>query len=197
MGAAAAPGRGGRGAMRPWLRAALAITLGATAILAVRPDGEAPPVQPVARRAGTGAAPAAPARAGPSDISSRAGQGQPTPALPTRPADWPAPSRAALAAWQGTAAPAPLPPAAAAASAATATAAARPVFPYRWIGQLDDGGPPQLLLASAQRTVAVRLDTTLDGRWRLQRSADGALQALPLPDGAPLAVPGAPAAPPP
>jgi hypothetical protein len=72
--------------------------------------------------------------------------------------------------------------------------APRPAFPYRWIGQLDDGGAPQVLLASAQRTVAVRLGATLDGRWRVERAPGGALQARTLPDGEPVPVPGAPAA---
>jgi hypothetical protein len=54
-----------------------------------------------------------------------------------------------------------------------------------------------VLLASAQRTVAVRLGAALDNRWRLQHSAGGVLQAQPLPDGEPLQVPGAPLTPPP
>ena len=51
---------------------------------------------------------------------------------------------------------------------------------------------PQVLLASAQRSVAVRLGATLDNTWRLLTGPGGGLQAQPLPDGAPLAVPGAP-----
>lgn len=114
------------------------------------------------------------------------------PLLPTRPADWPAPPATALAAWQGPAAP-PAPTQAARPALAAASAAA-PVFPYRWIGQLDDGGTPQVLLASAQRSVAVHLGTTLDGRWRLLTGPGGVLQAQPLPDGALQVVPGAPPA---
>ena len=113
--------------------------------------------------------------------------------LPTRAADWPAPGSAAALAWQGAPEPPPRPLAAARPAAAAASAAA-PVFPYRWIGQLDDGGAPQLLLASAQRSVGVRLGATLDGRWRLLRGPGGELLAQALPDGAPQAVPGAPPA---
>ncbi|GCL62903.1 GspMb/PilO family protein [Pseudaquabacterium pictum] len=112
--------------------------------------------------------------------------------LPTRPADWPAAPATALAAWQPPAAKPVL--TAAAPQAAAPSAPPAPPFPYRWIGQLDDGGPPQALLASAQRSVAVRLGDTLDGRWRLLRGADGRLLAQALPDGTPLPVPGAPAA---
>ena len=117
--------------------------------------------------------------------------------LSTRPADWPAPPAAALAAWQG--APAPTPPGTAVARAAATPVAPppQPPFPYRWIGRLDDGEAPQLLLASAQRTVAVRLGATLDGRWRLLQGPGGQLQAQPVPEGAPQAVPGAPPAAPP
>ena len=110
--------------------------------------------------------------------------------LATRPADWPAPSARALAAWQGpppqAAAPAPAGPAASAAAAA-------PVFPYQWIGQLDDGGPTQVLLASAQRSVGVRQGAVLDGRWRLDRAPGQPWQAIHLPSGRAVEVRGAPA----
>lgn len=83
-----------------------------------------------------------------------------------------------------------------AAAPASATAAPAAVFPYRWIGQLDDSdGPPQQLLASEQRSVGVRLGATLDGRWRLLRDPAGRLLAQALPDGEAVPVPGAPAAP--
>lgn len=171
--------------MSPWLLASLAVTLVATATLALWPADPSTDLLPTARSAGA-VRTAAPQRAAPQ---------APTPAsLPTRPADWPAPPAAALAAWQG-AAPPPPAPLAADAPGALAARAPRAVFPYRWIGRLDDGDTPQVLLASPQRTVAVRLGAVLDGRWRLQATPDGVLQAQPLPDGEPLAVPGAPLAP--
>lgn len=114
------------------------------------------------------------------------------PYLPTRAADWPMPGREALASWQG-----PPPPVAAtrlATAPAVPTRSTVPEFPYRWIGQLDEGGAPQQLLASAQRSVGVRLGAVFDGRWRLERDAGGALQAFYLATGDKVAVRGAPAA---
>lgn len=178
--------------MRPVLLAGLAATLLASATLALWPadppvDDLLPPMRPGDSGRRTSVAPPPSATAAASGAA---------PGLPTRPADWPAPTALALAAWQGAAPPAPAAAPAATARAAAASAAA-PVFPWRWIGQLDDGAAPQVLLASAQRTVGVRLGATLDGRWRLLRSPSGALLAQPLPDGDPLPVPGAPPAPPP
>jgi hypothetical protein len=180
--------------MKPWLLATLVATLLASGGLALwpadTPDDLLPGNRPTRTtpqppRAAVHAVPAAPrGQAAPAEPS--------TPAqLPTRPADWPAPPAAALAAWQGLPAPAP---ALAVRPALAASAGAVPVFPYRWIGQLDDGGAPQVLLASAQRSVAVRLGATLDNRWRLLTGPGGVLQVQPLPDGTPLAVPGAPPA---
>ena len=195
--------------MRPLLRAALAATLLATLALALWPQDEAVVVPVVAAARRPAAAPVAPGLAAGADAAVRttvaaaavpadgAIAAAPTPVLPTRAADWPAPPAAALAAWQGQAA-APLPSPAAASrqaalqAAAAAAVPAAPVFPYRWIGQLDDGGAPQLLLASAQRSVGVRLGATLDARWRLVRHASGQLLAQALPDGEAVPVPGAP-----
>lgn len=129
------------------------------------------------------------------------GAAGPATQLPTRAGDWPAPGSAGLQAWQGraggTGPGAAAPRLAVASSAALAVSAktlpaAAPDFPYRWIGQLDDGSTPQVLLGNAQRTLALRLGDTLDGRWRLQRGANGALQALALASGDAVAVPGAP-----
>ena len=124
-----------------------------------------------------------------------------------RPADWPAVGPAALQAWQGppdrpgraansqAGVPAEAKPAAVAGAPGRAPAAA---FPYRWIGQLDDGGgAPQMLLSSAQRSVGVRLGQVLDGRWRIAHDAQGVLMATALPDGPAQPVPGAAARPPP
>lgn len=163
-----------------------------------RPDAQAAN-QPATQPAGAARLQPAPALAAASVRPAPTGRpttADPTPAqplLPTRPADWPAPPATALAAWQGPHAP-PQAPAPAARPAAAAASAAAPVFPYRWIGQLDDGGTPQVLLAGAQRSVGVRLGATLDGRWRLQLGPGGVLQAQALPNGTPQPVPGAPPA---
>ncbi len=183
--------------MKPWLLATLVATLLASGGLALWPADTTDDLLPSNRptraapqppQAAVQAAPAVPARPG----GQAAPAATPAPAqLPTRPADWPDPPATALAAWQGPPAPLPAP---AARPALAASAVAVPVFPYRWIGQLDDGGAPQVLLASAQRSVAVRLGNTLDNRWRLVTGPGGVLQAQPLPDGTPQAVPGAPPA---
>lgn len=177
---------------------ALAATLLASAGLALwadppEADAAVAAITPARRPAASTASTAAPAP--PAAVDAGEPATQHATQLPTRAADWPAPTPTGLAAWQGTVAPvtarAPLP-------AAAASAAARPaaVFPYRWIGQLDDGdGMPQQLLASDQRSVGVRLGATLDGRWRLQRDTAGRLLAQALPDGAAVPVPGAPPAP--
>ena len=113
-----------------------------------------------------------------------------TATLPTRAADWPAPGAAALAAWQG--APAAKPAGPASANPAASDAPPLPVFPYQWIGQLDDGGVPQVLLASAQRSVGVRRGAVLDGRWRLDRAPGEPWKATHLPSGLVVGVRGAP-----
>jgi hypothetical protein len=190
--------------MKPWLATVLAATLLASAGLAWWPDtpaadaaaGLLPPPRAAALRQTDLPAARRPVPAGaPSNTSASAQQ---PPALPTRPADWPEPTPDALAAWQGpTAAPARPATAAGAQPPTAPVQTAGPAFPYRWIGQLDDGGAPQVLLASAQRSVGVRLGATLDGRWRLLLGPGGVLQAQALPDGVPQAVPGAPPAAPP
>ena len=173
--------------------AGLAATLLASAGLALWPTDAPDDLLPPARPAAGGRAAAGlslPAAAAPATASARIAT------LVTRPADWPALSADAQAAWQGAVpAPAPVAPTAGVRQPPAASRAPGPAFPYRWIGQLDDGGAPQLLLASAQRTVAVRLGAELDGRWRLLRGPGGVLQAQPLPEGDPLPVPGAPPAP--
>lgn len=180
--------------MSPWLQACLAITLAVSAGLALWPSEPAQDLLPPPRVAMR--ADAVAARAGvpvpPPPATPTRGLHPGAAILPTRPADWPTPPAAALAAWQG--APEAPPRPVAAPPAARAARAPQPAFPYRWIGQLDDGHMPQVLLASAQRTVAVRLDAVLDNRWRLQLGAGGVLQALPLPEGEALPVPGAPLA---
>ena len=173
--------------MKPALWALLAASLVATGRLALLPEPEPDPSdallptrdQPAPGRrhlpdpARTAAEPPPGTPAGSADAN--------PPALATRPADWPAPGAAALAAWQGT----PPPPAAATGASITASAPSRPAtpFPYQWIGQLDDGGVPQVLLASAQRSVSVRLGEVLDNRWRIEQAADGALRATVLASG--------------
>ena len=193
--------------MRPLLVAALAASLALSGLAAWWPDSGAaddgllpaarapratavaalnPPPLP-ARSATPAPAAATPASAGTADIAPAA--------LPTRAADWPAPGAAALAAWQG-ATLLPLGAAAPAVAAASALPqqAPSPVFPYQWIGQLDDGTAPQALLASAQRSVAVRRGAVLDGRWRLDRAPGEPWKATHLPSGAVVAVRGSPAA---
>lgn len=113
-----------------------------------------------------------------------------TATLPTRAADWPAPGAAALAAWQGV--PAAKPAGSASANPGASDTPPLPVFPYQWIGQLDDGGAPQVLLASAQRSVGVRRGAVLDGRWRLDRAPGGPWKATHLPSGLVVVVRGAP-----
>ncbi len=187
--------------MRPALVWALAASLAAAAGLALWPTDD--DSDGADHRAGMAATAPAAALAAPLAVSppSATPAAKTTvtprtlPSLPTRAADWPAPGREALAAWQG--APPPPPPSAAARLAAGPVLPARPAvpeFPYRWIGQLDDGGAPQLLLASAQRSVGVRLGDMLDKRWRLERDAGGALQAVYLATGDKVVVRGAPAA---
>ena len=184
--------------MRPALWALLAASLAASAWLAGQPDADLPvPVAPVPTRAA--AAPRAPPRPAGLAVSSAG--------LPARPADWPAPGQAALQAWQGppgrpartadTAAATAAGPGASAATSPSTSAPAQPnPFPYRWIGQLDDGaGPPQVLLSSAQRSVAVRLGQVLDGRWRIAHDPQGVLIATALPGGPAQPVPGAIAGP--
>lgn len=124
--------------MKPALWALLAASLVATGWLALLPEPEpsgallptraqpAPARRPIQTQANTAAEPAPGTPAGTADAN--------PPALATRPADWPAPGAAALAAWQG-----PPPPAAATGASVTASAPSRPAtpFPYQWIGQLD------------------------------------------------------------
>ena len=177
--------------MRPGLWALLAASLAGSAWLAAQPDADTPVVPAAARPTRAGAArEAAPAAPGPAPA---------TDGLPTRPADWPAASRLALQAWQGqtdlpggVVAPVTAPRAAPGASAPATERAPAAVFPYRWIGQLDDGdGPAQVLLSSAQRSVGVRLGQVLDGRWRIEHDALGVLIATALPSGPAQPVPGA------
>jgi hypothetical protein len=197
--------------MRPLLQKALAISVAAAAATLLWPADDATLV-PATRRGATrdagGASAATPAPAASS--APRGGQAPVGPAsgatssgptasgLHTRAGDWPDPEPAALAAWQGPRA-APVQRATTTAASATASAtagasaaSAAPPFPYHWIGELDDGAAPQVLLASPQRSVGVRLGTTLEGRWRLQRSANGVLLAADLRTGALLPVRGAP-----
>lgn len=189
--------------MRPVLLMALAATLLASAALALWAD---PPdaaeaatvVAPVRRQVAAVPAVAAVAPASAPVVDTVPAGAQPASQLPTRAADWPAPSPAGLAAWQTQATAGAGHSAVLTVAAAPASAASRPaaVFPYRWIGQFDDGdGAPQQLLASEQRSVGVRLGATLDGRWRLLRNDAGRLLAQALPDGEALPVPGAPMTP--
>ena len=180
--------------MRPALWALLAASLAASAWLAGQPDADLPVVQAhaPAHRAAAALQPTPPA-----------GLAATSAGLPARPADWPAPGQAALLAWQGqpglparaadtTAAPLAGP----GASPSTSAPAQANTFPYRWIGQLDDGaGPPQVLLSSAQRSVAVRLGQVLDGRWRIAHDPQGVLMATALQGGPAQPVPGAAAGP--
>lgn len=182
--------------MRPGLWALLAASLAGSAWLAAQPDAHTPVVPAAARPARAAAArEATPAAPGPAPA---------TAGLPARPADWPAAGRLALQAWQGQTdlpggaagpvAPARAGPGASASATEPAPAAA---FPYRWIGQLDDGsGAPQVLLSSAQRSVGVRLGQVLDGRWRIEHDPQGVLVATALPGGPAQPVPGAAAGPP-
>jgi hypothetical protein len=159
--------------------------------LAVARSSVRPPAGGRVPAAPTLAAPA-PAAAPPRAEATLAAADAAPATLPTRPADWDAPGPDALAAWQGTPPPAAPP----AAPPGAPTAAARPpaaVFPYQWIGQLDDGGAPQVLLSSAQRSVGVRLGEVLDGRWRIELGDGGELQATLLASGEVLAVRGRPA----
>ena len=189
--------------MRPVLRNALLASLAASAGLALWPESADPVALPAERpRATAQATPALAGGAPRQDPGLHAplptGQAPPPPTgrlppppigpvptlhpgpvppLPTRAGDWPVPSATGLAAWQGRAealAAAPRP-----ATAASAPPAARPPveFPYRWIGQLDDGAGLQVLLANAQRSFGVRVGEVVDQRWRIDRAANGSLQA--------------------
>lgn len=93
-------------------------------------------------------------------------------------APWPAPGTHTLLAWSAPAAPAaaPTPP-------ALAQKPPTPPFPYRWIGRLDDGSTPQVLLAGAQRSFGARAGDVLDGRWRIDAIAGAQLQLTWLPSG--------------
>ena len=164
--------------MRPVLRNALLASVAASAGLALWPEAGDPVAGPVDRpQATTTARPAsanaaARQKAAPRSTTST----EPAPSLPTRPGDWPVPETTALAAWQGRAEP----PAAAQRPVTVASApAARtpPEFPYRWIGQLDDGAGLQVLLANTQRSFGVRVGEVVDQRWRIDRAANGSLQA--------------------
>lgn len=187
--------------MRPLLQKALAVSLAAAAATLLWPADDVTLV-PATRRSAAGASAGVPAPATPPvPRGSQAPAGAPpAPAssgLRTRAADWPAPEPAALAAWQGERATSvrqtPTAAAAAASAAPAGTSGTAPAFPYHWIGELDDGAAPQLLLlASPQRSVGVHLGATLDGRWRLQRSADGVLLAADRHTGALQPVRGAP-----
>ncbi|OGB05695.1 MAG: hypothetical protein A3E25_16595 [Burkholderiales bacterium RIFCSPHIGHO2_12_FULL_69_20] len=187
--------------MRPALTLTLAASVVATGLMALWPtddDGLVPATAPQAMHAirTTAASPPAPTAPMAAPVGAPA-----LPSLPTRAADWPPPPPAALAAWQGPAA-APLRStalgarggAAAAAPPAASAAAAAAEFAYQWIGQLDDGITPKLLLASARRSIGVPLGALIDGQWRLARSTDGTLQAIHQPSGTPVDVLGAPRA---
>lgn len=155
--------------MMPVLRNTLLASLAASAGLALWPEAGEPVVSPVERPRASATA----RQTSPSRQPESAGPLQP---LPTRPGDWPAPEATALAAWQRRADP----PAATQrpVSVASAPAARTPAeFPYRWIGQLDDGAGLQVLLANAQRSFGVRVGEVVDQRWRIDRAANGSLQA--------------------
>ena len=193
--------------MRPALWALLGASLAASAWLAGQPEADLPVVPalvPALMPAPMPALVQQRAAAAPRTATPQAGLTPATAGLPARPADWPAVGLAALQAWQGqpdrparaadTAAAPQAGPGAGASASALAPAAA---FPYRWIGQLDDGGgSPQVLLSSAQRSVGVRLGQVLDGRWRIELNPQGVLMATALPDGPAQPVPGAAAGPP-
>jgi hypothetical protein len=201
--------------MRPWLVIGLVASLALSGLAAWWPTPDDPsdllpgvptrgrPADAPQTQAATGSArapvlnppPRAAATAATALTSPAAAPAAPATALPTRAADWPEPGAAALAAWQGA-----LVAAAGASAAARPSASASsaeppaPVFPYQWIGQLDDGGPPQVLLASAQRSVAVRRGAVLDSRWRLDRAAGEPWKATHLPSGRVVSVRGSPVA---
>jgi hypothetical protein len=99
-------------------------------------------------------------------------------------APWPALSPAARSAWLP---PAP-PPVPRAAAAPASAAAPPPPFPYRWFGQLDDGGTLEIFLASPQRTRVATLGEVLEQRWRIEGVAMGRLQVTWLPTGATLQI---------
>lgn len=169
--------------MRPALWLALAVSVGATAWLALQPDDDvaddaaplAAVVPPAPRR--PVAAPGVPPQA----AAQRPGPPA-TAGLPARAADWPAPAAAALLAW-GAPPPAPPPPAVPAAGGADAAAPRAPAFPYQWIGSLEDERGRQVLLGGPLRSAAVRQGQVLDGQWRIEGVRDGRLELTWLPGG--------------
>ncbi|OYU97942.1 MAG: hypothetical protein CFE45_18415, partial [Burkholderiales bacterium PBB5] len=147
------------------LRNALLASLAASAGLALWPEAGDPVALPVDRPQANATARPASASVAPRQNPTPRGlvTARPASPLPTRPGDWPAPDAGALTAWQGRADP----PNAAQRPVTVASApAARtpPEFPYRWIGQLDDGAGLQVLLANAQRSFGVRVGEVVDQR---------------------------------
>lgn len=100
------------------------------------------------------------------------------PSAEARRTPWPDASEAALAAWSP---PAPPPPAPTLRAAPPKPQA--PPFPYQWIGRLDDGESPQVLLSGTHRSFGVRAGEVLEGKWRVERIAAQAMQVTWLPTG--------------
>jgi hypothetical protein len=110
---------------------------------------------------------------------------EPAPLPPPQRADagrsaWPEAGEAALAAWS---APPPAPPPAVATAALPPPRRQAPPFPYRWIGRLDDGESPLVLLSGTQRSFGARAGEVLDGQWRIEQIAALGLQVTWLPTG--------------
>ncbi len=148
------------------LGTALLATLGASAWVAVLPDGDEPVVVDAVARL---AQPAS--RPGPAGLDA-------APAAVARPREaWGTAPRAALAAWSAPAAAAPKP------AASAPVRLPPPKFPYAWIGRLDDSGDVQALLSNAERSFGARAGDVLDGRWRIERVAATRLQLSWLPTG--------------
>jgi hypothetical protein len=168
------------------LQAGLALTLGASAWLAVQDDAvdaqglveaRAPRVADAGMQ---GRLPVPAARVAPEAALSAAAPSAAAKTAAPRRAPWPAAPAPALAAWSAPAASAPAP---AAVAAAASQPEATPRFPYTWIGRIDTGGDVQVLLNGPQRSFGARAGEVLDGRWRIEHVAATRLQLTWLPTG--------------
>jgi hypothetical protein len=90
-------------------------------------------------------------------------------ALPLR-AEWRAASTVDLVAWiPPPPAPAPPPPALPPAAPTPPVPSTAPTFPYQVIGELTEGQNVRALLATSDRTLAVRVGEEIDGQWRVEQ----------------------------
>lgn len=165
------------------LYAALVLSLGATAWLALEPEDASPALvvqsqvrsAPMVAGAGSTRAP-------------RAATPWPDPPKPRDGDPWSIGSDA-LAGWAPPPMPAtpPTPPARPLPAVRVAEAAppvlTAPAFPYQLIGRLEGDGLPTALLNGPLRTLSVKAQDTIDGQWRVEAVLPTGVSVLWLPGG--------------